>query len=268
MNTLTVLSWNINRFERSDSILKSFTTMERPKVIFLSEAVDRYDKVLGGQNTAAWLSRSLGWGYRVLWYPTLLKEQWHGGRGDYDLGNALLFDPRLPVRKVSGISLGNLSEYDEKVIETEPRIAIVAEIGQDDPMLLLGTHAAYSETDGRKFTPSSIRRSQFQKMADTASTYKSGLIIGDLNSPPDSTDLNTMTAAGYRNADMRTPNDPTWFPTHYVSPSAKEAALSVENESPWRLDHAFVRGLDVLDFRIMNECEGSDHAPITCTVRS
>lgn len=268
MNQLSVVSWNVNRFEKYDEIVRSFQEMQpRPQIIFLEEAVDRYEKVLGGSNTANMLNNSLGNGYNVVWAPSLLKEQWNNGKGDYDLGNAVLVDRSLPISDIRSYFLSNLEEYDGRP-ETEPRIAIAVELDIEEPILILGTHTAYSENeDKRKFTPSVVRRKQFKRMVDISSPFQRVIIIGDLNSPPNSNDLGILTQNGFRNADTVTPDESTWFPAHMVSAGIESAGIQVENERPWRLDHSFVKGFQEVDFQILRNVKGSDHVPIMCTVK-
>ncbi|WP_406694653.1 endonuclease/exonuclease/phosphatase family protein [Singulisphaera sp. Ch08] len=225
-----VLSYNIHHGEGTDQKLD----LERlarvirsvnPDVVALQE-VDRGVKRSNKVDEPAELGRLTG--MRSLFERNITFEG-----GDY--GNAIL--SRLPVTSHKNIKLP--SHY-----VGEQRGALVAELTAPDgrtPIRLIATHLDYRPNDGER--RDSVKR--LEELAGEAPDRPT-LLVGDLNSLPDSEVLTLFEAPWKRS----TPTPLSTFPSN--KPSRQIDYVLYRPASRWK----------VVENRVLDEPVASDHRPL------
>jgi endonuclease/exonuclease/phosphatase family metal-dependent hydrolase len=229
-NQIRILSYNIHHGEGTDGKLDlerlaRVIRSVKPDVVALQE-VDRGVKRTKGVDEPGELGRLTG--MRSLFERNIIFEG-----GDY--GNAIL--SRLPVTGHKNIKLP--SHY-----VGEQRGALVAELTAPDgrtPFRFVATHLDYRPKDGER--RDSVKR--LEELANEAPDRPT-LVVGDLNSLPDSEVLGLFEAHWKRSNTTPLPTYPSDKPTRQIDYVLYRPA------SRWK----------VVENRVLDEPVASDHRPL------
>jgi len=231
---IKVVSWNIWLGKHYSQVL-DFLRKQNSDIIGLQELEADTDRDQAGQ-----IAGELG--YQYVFYPSF-EGTVNTGKGDAVLS-------RYPILNSRRHFLSPSVDYDSTPT-TEPRIAVEASVSIDDSTLTVySTHLAYAA----HFAPSPAQAAQAEALASLVRGREKVVLMGDLNSLPESDTVKTLTSI-LRHADSNLS-----APTFTMYPHEYQDHKSADLRD--RVDYIFTS----IDLRVIDAgvgmSLGSNHLPV------
>lgn len=239
-----IISWNIWKGTFLTKAIR-FLKKEKVDIICLQEVKGESKD---NNNDAAKIAAALS--FNFIYFEAFTTDRHIPA---FSMGNAIL--SRFEIKKGQRIYLSNLSAY-KKSAETEPRIAVIADINAGRKSLtVINTHLAYSEN----CLSSQARKRQVDKLSGTL-RKKNLVLAGDFNAGFNNPDIKKLSQA-LISAD-KNDNKPTWS-------IYKKADKRFSRENlKYKIDHIFVSpDLKVESFEVKRNIFASDHLPVIAAIK-